>query len=60
MTVQEGEVTRVRPTTLEICMNGAIRIKKKADVGPNYSLACNGESHSVYTSIVYSVLQSSC
>merc|ERR1712029_189266 len=40
--VKEGEVTRVRATTLEICMNGAIRLKKKADVGPNYKLACGG------------------
>ena len=43
MTVNEGEVTRIRPTTVEICMNGSIKLKKKADVGPNFPLACNGE-----------------
>ena len=42
VTVNEGEVTRVRPTTVEICANGSIKIKKKADVGPDYPLACNG------------------
>merc|ERR1712183_832287 len=41
VSVAEGEVTRVRPTTVEICSNGAVRIKKKADVGP-YKIACGG------------------
>ena len=43
VSVAEGEVTRVRPTTVEICLNGAVRIKKKSDVNPNYKFACNGD-----------------
>ena len=43
VTVNEGEVTRIRQTTVEICINGSIKLKKKADVGTNFSLACNGE-----------------
>merc|ERR1711892_315262 len=42
VTVNEGEVTRVRPTTVEICANGSIKIRKKSDVGPDYPLACSG------------------
>ena len=52
MTVNEGEVTRIRPTTVEICMNGSIKLKKKADVGPNFTLACYGE-------IIFKILNNS-
>merc|ERR1711915_451279 len=40
--VAEGEVTRVRPTTVEVCSNGAIRIKKKEDVPTPLKFACGG------------------
>ena len=43
MTVEEGSVTRVRKTTLEVCEGGQLKLKMKADVGPNYTLACNGK-----------------
>ena len=43
VTVEEGSVTRVRKTTLEVCEGGQLKLKMKADVGPNYTLACNGK-----------------
>ena len=41
--VEEGEVTRVRTTTLEVCTNGMVRIKMKKDVPKPIKFACGGE-----------------
>ena len=43
VTVEEGSVTRVRKTTLKVCEGGQLKLKMKADVGHNYTLACNGD-----------------
>jgi hypothetical protein len=53
VTVDEGEVTRIRQTTVEICINGSIKLKKKADVGPNFPLACNGEIIENYSELQF-------
>ena len=53
--MEEGEVTRVKSTTVELCDGGKIKLKMKADVAKPYKLACGGEwadSRLVMTEVV--------
>ena len=41
--VQEGEVTQVKKTTVRVCTNGKLILKKNEEVPKPYKFACGGE-----------------
>ena len=45
--LQEGEVVRVKGSTVEICEDGKIRTKHKSEVPQPLRLACGGEDYKI-------------
>ena len=52
--LQEGEVVRVKGSTVEICEDGKIRTKHKSEVPQPLMLACGGENYKTVKKCVMS------